>query len=190
MPRDEAELLAEASRGNQSAFTALYHMYETDLYRFVSYLTDGPETAEELFQETWVRVVKHLDKKPIVNFKKWMFAIATNLYRDELRKRKVRRLVLGREFVEENYGDRKNIATQVVATNVPAEAGGFAIREALARSMKKLNSRQRTIFVLTHVEGFKINEVAETLGIPEGTVKSTLHRAINTLRKELAEFRR
>ena len=50
MPRNEAELLAEASRGDQSAFTDLYHMYESDLYRFAFYLAESPETADELFQ--------------------------------------------------------------------------------------------------------------------------------------------
>lgn len=188
MPRDEAQLLAEASRGDQSAFTALYHMYESDLYRFVCYLAGGPETAEELFQETWLRVVRHLGRKPVISFKKWLFTIATNLYRDELRKRRVRRLFLGRTPVDE----------PAVETTPPKPAGipgtpageeGYAVREALAKAMDKLTPGQREVFVLAHVEGFRLQEVAELLGRPEGTVKSTLHRAVLTLRRELGEFR-
>ena len=161
MPRDEAELLAEASRGDQSAFTQLYHMYESDLYRFAFYLADGPETAEEIFQETWVRIVKNLGKKPITNFRKWMFAIATNLYRDELRKRKVRRLVLCRESVEEDYGNPDETPNPVTVPETPSTANGFMIRDALGKAMKKLTHRQREVFVLTHVEGFKIQEVTK-----------------------------
>jgi RNA polymerase sigma-70 factor (ECF subfamily) len=189
MPRNEAELLAEASRGDQTAFTALYHMYESDLYRFAFYLADGPETAEELFQETWVRIVRHLGKKPIANFKQWMFAIATNLYRDELRKLKVRRLILGREAVAEDYGDPGDLRDPVVVPNIPPAAERYAIQEALGKAMKKLTHGQREVFILTHMEGFKIHEVTEMLGKTEGTVKSTLHRAVLTLRDELREFR-
>ncbi len=189
MPRNEAELLAEASRGDQSAFTDLYHMYESDLYRFAFYLAESPETADELFQETWVRIVKHLGKKPVVNFKKWMFAIATNLYRDELRKRKVRRLILGREAVSEDYGDPGDTHDPVVVPDIPPTAERYTIREALGKAMKKLTHGQREVFILTHIEGFKTHEAAEMLGKPEGTVKSTLHRAVITLRKELREFR-
>jgi len=188
MPRDEAELVARAGRGDQSAFAALYTMYEADLYRFSYYLADGPDTAEELFQETWFRAVKHLGKKPVANFKGWLFTIATNLYRDELRKRKVRRLFLGREPVDDDYGET-GADGRTAAAPQTTPAAGFAIREALNKAMKKLTDRQRTIFVLTYVEGFKIREVCEILGKPEGTVKSTLHRALVTLRSELKEFR-
>jgi RNA polymerase sigma-70 factor (ECF subfamily) len=189
MPQNEAELLAEASRGDQSAFTALYYMYETDLYRFVYYLAGGPETAEELFQETWVRVVRHLGRKPVTNFRKWLFVIATNLYRDELRKRKVRRLVLGRESIGEDYGDPESSPDPVTVPETRPATDSFVIREALGKAMDKLSHRQREVFVLTHIEGFRIQEVADILGKPQGTVKSTLHRAVLTLRNELREFR-
>jgi RNA polymerase sigma-70 factor (ECF subfamily) len=164
-------------------------MYETDLYRFAFYLAGGPDAAEELFQETWYRAVRHLGRKPVADFKKWLFTIATNLFRDELRKRKIRRLVLGRESVEELHGDPEGEQRPPVTRAIPADAEGFAIREALNKAMKKLTHKQRTIFVLTYVEGFKIHEAGEMLGKPEGTIKSTLHRALLILRDELKEFR-
>jgi len=189
MPREDAELLAKASRGDQSAFAALYAMYETDLYRFVFHLAGGPEGAEELFQETWLRAVRHLGRRPVLDFKRWLFAIATNLHRDELRKKKIRRLVFSDQPIDTDdaeSGARERPAG-VPGTKRPAD--GFAIRDALRKAMKKLTHRQRTIFVLMYVEGFKIREVSEILGKPEGTVKSTLHRALEILRGELEEFR-
>lgn len=189
MPRDDAELMAEAGRGDQSAFTILYHRYQSDLYRFALYLTGGPDVAEELFQETWVRVVRHLGRKQVVNFKKWIFAIATNLYRDELRKRKVRRLVLGRGTTEEDYGEARGEGARSTVPETPPTSDGFAVREALTRAMRKLTHRQRTVFVLTYIEGFKIREVSEMLGKAEGTVKSTLYRTLEILRVELKDFR-
>ena len=189
MPQDDAELLARAGRGDQSAYTALYNQYESELYRFALYLADGPDAAEELFQETWFRVVKHLGKKPIVNFKQWLFTIAANLYRDEMRKRKVRRLVPDSETSEDRYGGTGgNIQAPEAPHSKPA-AEGFALREALKAAMKKLTHQQRTTFVLVYVQGFKIREAGEILGKPEGTVKSTLYRALEVLRGELKEFR-
>lgn len=190
MPRDDAELLARAGRGDQSALATLYSRYETDLYRFVFYLAGGPDAAEDLFQDTWYRAVRHMGKKPIADFKKWLFAIATNLYRDEIRKRKVRRLFLGRQPVDEIDGAADSEQGLAVAAILPDGAEGYAIREALAKAMKHLTHRQRTVFVLTYVEGFKIHEVGEILGKPEGTVKSTLHRALVILRGHLKEFRK
>lgn len=189
MPRDDAELLARAGRGDQSAFAALYNEYEADLYRFALYLADGPDAAEELFQETWFRVVKHLGKNPVTNFKQWLFTIATNLYRDELRKRKVRRLVAGSETSEDRYGGTGADEPPPAAPHSRPVAEGFALREALNKAMKKLTYRQRTTFVLVYVEGFKIREAGDILGKPEGTVKSTLYRALEVLRGELEEFR-
>ncbi|MEJ2720246.1 MAG: RNA polymerase sigma factor [bacterium] len=183
MARDDAELLVRASRGDHSAFAALYERYESDLYRFVSYLAGEPDTAEELFQETWFRVVRHTGKQPVNDFKKWMFAIATNLYRDELRKRKVRRLFLGRETAGEDQGGT------AAAWETSSTAEDLAVREAIGRAMRTLTSRQRMVFTLTQIEGFKIREVAEMLGKSEGTIKSTLHRALEILRTSLKEFR-
>ncbi len=187
MPRNDAELLTLASQGDQSAFARLYNKYETDLYRFVFYLAGEPDTAEELFQDTWFRAVKHMGRTRITNFKSWLFAIAVNLFRDELRRWKVRRLFLGREPVEEDYGTTESGPAAV--PQVPSEADDFTIREGLNKAMKKLSYKQKTVFVLTYIEGFKIREVSEMLGKAEGTIKCTLHRALTVLRGELEEFR-
>lgn len=189
MSRDDAELLARAGRGDQSAFTTLYDAYETDLYRFVLYLAGGTDTAEELFQETWFRAVRFLGRKPVTNFKQWLFTIATNLYRDELRKRKIRRLFVGREPSQEHQGTVGSDNSPTLEPHSRPEAEGVAIRDALDKAMRKLTYRQRAVFLLVHVEGLKIREAGEILGKPEGTIKSTLHRALELLRGELKDFR-
>jgi RNA polymerase sigma-70 factor (ECF subfamily) len=189
MPRDDAELLARAGWGDQSAFATLYNAYETDLYRFVVYLADGPDTAEELFQDTWLRVVRHLGKKPVVKFKPWLFTIAMNLYRDELRKRKIRRLFMGAGAGDAPYGGGGSDGPPAMERHREPAAEGIVVRDALDKAMKKLTPLQRATFVLVHVEGFKIREAAQIIGKPEGSIKSTLHRALKTLRAELKEFR-
>lgn len=188
MSRDDAELLARAGRGDQSAFATLYHEYESDLYRYSLYLADGPDAAEELFQETWFRAVKHIGHKPIRNFKQWLFTIATNLYRDELRKRKVRRFVPLGESGEGDYRVPESDAVPAAPLSNPS-ADDFALREALNAAVNTLTPKQRTAFVLVYVQGLKIREAGEVLGKPEGTVKSALYRALEALRAQLEEFR-
>ena len=132
-------------------------------------------------------MVKHVGKKPVTNFKQWLFTIATNLYRDDLRKRKIRNFVAGSETTEDRYGGAGGRPPVTAQTRPAAE--GFVIREALNKAVKKLTHRQRAAFVLVYVEGFKIREAGEILGKSEGTVKSTLYRALEILRVELKEFR-
>ena len=179
MPLSDAELLAKASLGDRSAFGVLYDRYHADLYRFVLYLAGDSDMAEEIFQETWFRAAKSAGKKPIDSFKRWLFRIAVNFHRDELRKQKVRRLFLG----DGQSQERSESAAS------PRETEGFEIREAILRAMDDLTPRQRAVFVLTYVEGFKVREVCEMLGKAEGTVKSTLHRALVVLREKLEDFR-
>lgn len=179
MPLNDAELLAKASMGDRSAFGVLYNRYQADLYRFVLYLTGDADMAEELFQETWFRAAKSAGKKPIDNFKRWLFRIAVNFHRDELRKQKVRRLFLGDGQPPDGGGPAAPLHG----------AGDFEIREAVIRAMDDLTTRQRAVFVLTYVEGFKIREVGKMLGAADGTVKSTLHRALVVLREKLKDFR-
>jgi RNA polymerase sigma-70 factor (ECF subfamily) len=186
MPLKDAELLAKASLGDQSAFGVLYNRYQADLYRFVSYLAGDSDMAEELFQETWFRAAKNAGKKPVDNFKRWLFRIAVNFHRDELRKQKVRRLVLGNRQTGRLPGHPAGGLEVAAAAH---ETEGFEIRDAIVRAMDGLTHRQRAVFVLTYVEGFKIREVGEMLGKAEGTIKSTLHRALVILREKLEEFR-
>jgi RNA polymerase sigma-70 factor (ECF subfamily) len=185
MPPDEAGLLARANRGDPSAFAALYEVHERDLYRFAFYLTGSPDAAEELYQDTWLRVARHLGRKPIADFKRWLFTIATNLHRDELRKRKVRRLFLQQQSLEDDHVVDPDAR---LVSQVHPEAERLEAREALNEALSKLSRPQREVFVLIYVQGFKIREVSVILDKPDGTVKSTLHRAIQVLRDELKEF--
>jgi len=189
MPQGDDELVQNACRGDKEAFTELYNRYEAHLYRFVRYLSSNPHLAEELFQDTWLRIAKYfMAQKPVSNFRNLLFTTATNLYRDELRKRRVRTFFLGKEAVSEGYYDGETESATTVPT-IDADGENVAIREALNRAMNSLSTKQRAIFVLYYIEGFKISEIAEIVKKAEGTIKATLHTATQKLRKELTEFR-
>ncbi len=188
MPVDDTELLAAASRGDQAAFDALFARHEADLFRFALHLARQPDAADELYQETWFRAVRHLRRPAaasgVGNVKQWLFTIAANLFRDEIRRRQVRRRVLD---------DRGGDAAEQQLERIPAPAAAtdedLAIRQSLDRALDRLTDRQRTVFLLCRVEGYKIAQVGRMLRVADGTVKSTLHRAVEILREEMRDFR-
>jgi len=174
-------------------FDELYAMYHAHIYRFACALAGDARDAEDLFQETWLRAVKAYPADREVegsNAKAWLFAIAANAHKDSLRKKRVRRLFL--------LERKKSMAGRTADADPGWDAPGHAhedgetrsdIRLCLRRAVSRLPGRERRVFVLKDIEGFKHGEIGRMLGIPEATVRTLLHRAVRRLRKELAEFR-
>ncbi|MBN1997745.1 RNA polymerase sigma factor [candidate division KSB1 bacterium] len=182
--QDETELVHQASQGSTEAFERLYEYYHNHVYRFLLHLTQDTERTQDLFQETWLRAARYLRTgKKVNHFKTWLFTIAVNLFRDEVRKRRVTRFLLGSfSLPEENKGDPKAPMAHITVTD---HGKTFDIRQALSIAMDKLTERQKTVFVLTYVEGFKIHQVSDMLNIAQGTIKSLMFRTVHKLRKEL-----
>jgi RNA polymerase sigma-70 factor (ECF subfamily) len=174
-------------------FDELYDMYTPHVYRFALALTRDAGDAEDLFQETWLRACRAASEgaRPGENeARAWLFAIAANAHKDQLRKRRVRRLFLK----ERTRTMERGPVDADLGWDGPARAGadGAAradIRLCLRRAVARLPGRERRVFVLKDIEGFKHDEIARVLGIPEATVRTLLHRAVKRLRKDMAEFR-
>ncbi|MCX6574229.1 MAG: RNA polymerase sigma factor [Candidatus Aminicenantes bacterium] len=161
-------------------FDEIYDMYTPHIYRFARALTRDAGDAEDLFQETWLRAYRAAAEgvEPRGSeARAWLFAIAANAHRDQLRKKRVRRLFLSERKRSMEDG--------------PGEDGAARsdIRLCLRRAMARLPGKERRVFVLKDIEGFKHDEIARVLGIPEATVRTLLHRAVKRLRKDMAEFR-
>jgi RNA polymerase sigma-70 factor (ECF subfamily) len=176
-----------------TSFDELYEMYKTHVFRFACALSGDARDAEDLFQETWLRAVKAAQAGPASGggeVKAWLFAIAANAHKDLLRKRRVRRLFL-RERTKV-LGDRQADADP--GWDIPGEgredgAARSDIRLCLRRALSRLPGRERRVFVLKDIEGFRHDEIGRVLGIPEATVRVLLHRAVKKLRRDLAAFR-
>jgi RNA polymerase sigma-70 factor, ECF subfamily len=175
-----------------TSFDGLYEMYQPHVYRFACALSGNAGDAEDLFQETWLRAFKAYPavSEEAGDPKAWLFAIASNAHKDSLRKTRVRRLF----FLERT----RSLAGRSADADPGWDAPGHAtedgekradFRLCLRRAVARLPGRERRVFVLKDVEGFKHDEIGRMLGIPEATVRTLLHRAVLRLRKELAEFR-
>ena len=175
-----------------TSFDELYDMYRNDIYRFACALAGDTRDAEDLFQETWLRAVKAVPagRGPEGSDPRaWLFTIAANAHKDLLRKKRVRRLFLLERI--KSMGERTADADP--GWDVPGQPGRDGairsdVRLCLLRAIARLPGRERRVFVLKDIEGFKHGEIGRMLGIPEATVRTLLHRAVGRLRKELAEF--
>ena len=172
-------------------FDQLYDEFKSPVYRFSYYLTRDRMETEELFQEAWLRVVQNLSKIPDVrDFKAWIFTIIANVHRDMLRKKKVRKLfAFSQSFERVIEPTSQNTGDNIQSPRKIDISDRVDMKRSIHQAMMHLPNRQRRVFVLKEIEGFKISEISVMLNLPVGTVKSLLHRAIRRLRQDLSEYR-
>jgi RNA polymerase sigma-70 factor (ECF subfamily) len=174
----------------QEEFDYLYHEYRTAVFNFACYLTQNPGESEDLFQETWLRVVNHLPKKvEKSSAKAWIFKIAANLYKDDLRKKRIRRAFFFQKASRSSQNEDAH--SFLFGSSFPSETKGanrVDMRRDIALAMKQLPEKQRGIFALREIEGLKYSEISEIYEIPVGTVKSLMFRAVRKLRGELSAY--
>lgn len=190
MPGLNVVSLPEALLLDTKSFNEIYESYKTAVYRFACALTGDAGEAEDLFQETWLRAVRSRPSRSGTgDSKAWLFTITANLHRDQLRKKRIRRLF----FLER----ARSMTDEAGDADTGWESGRFAGRDIAARSdlglclrraISRLPARQRRVFVLKDIEGYPHAEIGHMLGIPEATVRTLLHRAVKSLQKDLAAF--
>ena len=190
METDGSECVHETRQIIHPVFDNLYKKYQNAVFSFAYYLTQNRGDAEDLFQEAWLRVAKKLpDKVNMQSIKAWIFTIVVNLHRDELRKKRIRRLF----FYKKSMSPEEENAIFPVLRGKPVsnssdEAYQTDMGKDIAQALARLPDRQHRVFMLKEIAGFKQVEISDILGIPLGTVKSLMHRAVKRLRRELWKY--
>jgi RNA polymerase sigma-70 factor (ECF subfamily) len=190
METDGSKYAHDTEQSIHPAFDYLYKKYQNAVFGFSYYLTQNRGDAEDLFQEAWLRVAKKMpDEIDMKRIKAWIFTIVANLHRDELRKKRVRRIFLLHKVpsLEKENSVFPVPAGKAVSVNSD-EAIQTSIGSDISRALARLPDRQRRIFVLKEIANFKQAEISDILGIPVGTVKSLMHRAVRRLRLELSKY--
>lgn len=176
-----AELIARHLRGEPQAFAELVALYRAPVFGFLVRGGLAPDVADDVFQDTFLRVHQHARTfSPERSFRVWLFTIAHNLVRSHHRKRLVRRILV--DWWAGPPGDERAFDPPEPG---PGPADTALTREALRlveRSLAALPEGPRQALILTQVEGLKLTEAADVLGVPLATVKTWVHRG----RKELA----
>ena len=172
----DEKLMQEVAAGNQMAFNILYHRYKNRLfYYFFRMLNNSEELANDFLQELFLKIIEKPESfNPAFRFSSWIFSMAGNMCKNEYRKRE----------------SRGETITSEINTNQSEEMNhsAYSTEQALEKvfeALNKLDTDQRSTFLLRYREGFSMKEIAEILNIAEGTVKSRLHNAKKQLAREL-----
>lgn len=181
----DRELLARLAGGDRDALAPLVERHNRRLYRVALSYLRNPDDAMDAVQETFVKAFENAARfNPASEVAPWLVRIVVNHSIDVYRKTKRRATRV--EALEDGDHDSRLTAE---APSPETRAMGHQIGERIRRALDELPVTQRSVFVLRHYQGLSLEEIARTLDLSLGTVKSSLHRAVYRLRGLLAEVR-
>lgn len=188
-PPDEA-LMLRYQQGDRSAFAALVRRHQSPLFNFALRQVRTPELAQDIVQETFVRVVqKATEFKHEARFTTWVYTITRNLCIDHLRKGALRKHPsLDESRGEEGEGPTLGEQTADPRASVEREATGTELKARILRAVDKLPDDQREVFLMREMGNLPFKEIADITGVPENTVKSRMRYALERLQEALAEY--
>lgn len=170
--------------GDTEAMSVLVDAYKGELYNFCFRLTWSEHDAEDLFQQTWVKAVKSAPAYKHKAFRPWLYRICVNQYRDNWREMQKRKRHMAEEFPTTSAKDYV-LAVAAGAESAEEQFERRHIQSLLVTNIDKLPGKQKVPVVMHFYQQMKLSEIAEALGVPEGTVKSRIAAAKKKLRKRL-----
>jgi RNA polymerase sigma-70 factor, ECF subfamily len=188
----DADVVTLAQQGREAAFRELVRRYERPVFSLVLRLVRDRETAEDLAQETFIKVLNHIGSyRPEFKLSSWLFKIANNVAIDYLRKRQLKTVSIDGSPHAATAAEAEATAFDVAAPGETAleEMESRELGSAIERAIGALRPEYRSCILLRHVEGRSYEEIAATLDMPLGTVKTYIHRARHQLRKALEHLR-
>lgn len=187
MPEHDAAVVARARSGDVDAFRLLVERYSRAVYRIAYRITGNCQDAEDVVQETFLKVYKQLDRfESRASFGTWLHRIAMNCSVDLLRSRP------RREQAEEN-----ETLEEIAAAGPPSGAHAISperlvssaeVSDRVRTAMARLSPLERAAFVLRHFEGQSIEEIGRALGVRQNAAKHCIFRAVRKMRVALEVF--
>jgi RNA polymerase sigma-70 factor, ECF subfamily len=188
----DADVAALAKEGREPAFRELVRRYERPVFSLIFRMVRDREAAEDLAQDTFIKVLNNIDRyRSEFKLSSWLFKIANNVTIDHLRRRQLATVSL-------DGSPHAQTAAEAQATSLDVESRGESALEAMEsrelgsaieRAIGQLRPEYRSCILLRHVEGRSYEEIAATLDLPLGTVKTYIHRARHELREALGDLR-
>ena len=185
----DQQVVVFAQEGREDAYRELIKRYERPVFSLIYRMVRDNETAEDLAQETFIKVLNNIDRyRPEFKFSSWLFKIANNITIDHLRRRQL-------DTISIEGAPDAITAESKRATAISLASGGESPLQELEskelgaqieKAIAKLRPEYRACIILRHVEDYSYDEIAEIVKLPLGTVKTYIHRARAELRDSLA----
>lgn len=183
MKEEIRKLIKKAQAGDSEAFHELVKIHDERVMILAYQLTHNEQDAEDLYQEAFIKAYKNIGSFRFESqFYTWLYRITVNTAYNFKRK-------LSRLNLVEPDEERASGHLDWIADCNDKESSRGEIMGAVKSAMTVLPQKQRTVFILKHLENLKIKDIASILNISEGTVKRYLFRAMEKLRVELKEYR-
>jgi RNA polymerase sigma-70 factor (ECF subfamily) len=180
----EQRLLRRARRGDAAAMEEIISAFQGPLQVFLSRLCGSRELAEDLAQETFVRVLGNLDRfDDRFRFSTWLYTIARRLWMNHISKH--------RPVADSEHVERRGGVEEMPVAQAARREQRTRLRRLLDRALGALSGPQREMVLLFHQQGWGVQDIARRSNLPEGTVKSHLYRArrrmLEVIQRDAAE---
>ena len=178
----DEKLIARFQQGDLQAFDILVRRYKDQLLNFIYRFVGNRTDAEDIVQETFLRVYKNKHYyKEIAKFSTWVYTIAGNLAKTELRRRKRHKLFSVSNFVNEE----RDFDIPDSELSPEQKVDGTIKEDIIQKAIEKLPAKFKEVIILRDVQGFAYEEISQILNIPLGTVKSRVNRGRLKLQEDL-----
>ena len=181
----DEELIKRFQEGDLYAFDLIVHRYKDALFNFTYRYLGNSQEAEDVVQETFLRIFRNrFAYRQIAKFSTWIYTIAGNLAKTELRKRKRRRQV----YTSDMGFDDKEFEIVDTKADTEREVDSMLTEKLIQAAIDKLPERFRKVILLVDVQELSYEEVSKIMRVPLGTVKSRVNRARLKLQGMLQEL--
>ena len=185
----DAALIQQYLNGEIGAFNTLVWRWEKPIFNFTYRIVGNEDTAKDICQTTFIRTYRELKRlRDPEKFSSWIYRIALNLCRDELKKKKNRNTLYIEDLQIKSTSAESVMQIPDQSTKTPEEVCDHQqIGEILKWALMALPEEQRVVVIMKQYHGLKFTEIAEILKQPINTIKSRLYYGLRALRKILIE---
>jgi RNA polymerase sigma-70 factor (ECF subfamily) len=182
----DEELIARFQEGDEQAYTELVNRYRDKLMTFVYRFVNDMEQAEDIIQDTMLKLYTHKHYyRNIAKFSTWIYTIAGNLAKTELRKRKNRKVT----NISQMGPEDRDYELPSVAPETDEVVQSEYIEKKIQAAIQNLPLHFRTVTILRDIQELSYEEISKIVEVPLGTVKSRINRARLQLQKELKDLK-
>ena len=179
---ENENLLIAYRNGDEKAFDKLIKEYGNQLYNFILRLVGNHEAAEDIFQDTFIRVLRNIERyKPSAKLLTWLIQIAKNLCFDYFKKENLR---AHHSLSVENSSEEYSLDSIIEDDNQPQPQNLIMLEEdrmLVQEAIEKLSAKKKEVILLRIYEGLPYRDISEITGDPEGTLKYRVYEAVREI---------